>query len=220
MRHRLTPSIGRRPVLLGAAASLTAQLIPGRAAFGQSQLAPTPEQSAGPFYPVKWDGDIDSDLVIVTGEDTKSLGQVVHLEGRILDVQGQPISDAKVEIWQCDANGVYRHPRDVSASRQRDVGFQGRGRTVTDSSGKYTFRTIKPVPYPGRTPHIHFAVYPPAGQVLVTQMYVFGEPLNDRDFLFNALRDHRQRDSVLVRLETGDRFETGALAGTFDIVVG
>jgi protocatechuate 3,4-dioxygenase beta subunit len=148
------------------------------------------------------------------------MGQVVRLGGRVLDLSGQPVADAGVEIWQCDANGVYRHPRDVGPSRRRDARFQGRGRTRTDASGRYAFRTIRPVAYPGRTPHIHFKVEPPSRGVLITQMYVFGEAQNSSDGILNAIRDRRQRDSVIVRLEAADGIEPGALGGTFDIVVG
>jgi protocatechuate 3,4-dioxygenase beta subunit len=142
----------------------------------------------------------------------------MHIEGRVLDVSGRPIAGAAVEIWQCDAQGIYFHPRDEGGDRRRDRGFQGRGRTLTDDGGRYRFRTIWPVAYGSRTPHIHFKVNPPSGQRLTTQMYVFGEKLNSQDGVLNDIRDARQRDSVIVRLEAADR-EPGALAGNFDIVV-
>jgi protocatechuate 3,4-dioxygenase beta subunit len=158
--------------------------------------------------------------VAVTGEAAQAMGQVTHIRGRVLDLAGQPVVGAIVEIWQCDAKGIYRHPRDANTSRRRDGGFQGRGRASTDASGTYAFRTIRPVAYPGRTPHIHFMVDPPRRTRLVTQMYVFGEPQNARDGVLNNIRDQRQRDSVVVRLDPADGIEAGALAGTFDIVVG
>ena len=116
--------------------------------------------------------------------------------------------------------GVYRHPDDEEPGRRRDPGFQGRGRTSADAAGKYRFRTIRPVPYGGRTPHIHFKVQPPSGSALVTQMYVFGEERNSADGVLNAIRDPRQRASVIVRLDPADGIEPGALAATFDIVIG
>jgi protocatechuate 3,4-dioxygenase beta subunit len=175
----------------------------------------------GPFYPKDWTGDIDNDLVLVQGEAAKALGHVTHVSGKILDAAGQPIRNAQVEIWQCDANGIYRHPRDTSwfSKRERDPGFQSRGRMSTDAEGNYSFRTIRPVAYPGRTPHIHFKVDAPDKDQLVTQMYVEGDPGNERDGILNSLPE-RERASVVVRLEEADRLEQGALAGVFNIVIG
>src|SRR5207244_7389706 len=89
-------------------------------------------------------------------------------------------SGARVEIWQCDADGRYHNVRDGGGERSRDDNFQGFGRTITDESGGYRFVTIRPVPYPGRTPHIHFAVIMPGQRRFVTQMYVEGEPGTER----------------------------------------
>ncbi len=157
--------------------------------------------------------------MLVTGEAARAQGQITHILGRVLDATGAPIPGASIEIWQCDATGIYRHPRDTHWFATRDAGFQGRGRARTDAGGAYAFRTIKPVAYPGRTPHIHFAVTVPGRAALVTQMYVAGEPLNARDGILNAIRDPRQRDSVIVKLEAAQGIEDQALAGTFDIVL-
>ena len=216
MTHVITPLIGRRALLSGAAA--LSVLFP-RQSFSQARLAATPRQTEGPFYPVDWTGDIDDDLVVVKGEATTATGQVAHVEGRVLDRSGQPMAGAWLEIWQCDAKGVYRHPSDERGNRRHDAGFQCRGRAVTDASGRYHFRTIKPVAYPGRTPHIHFTVITP-GTKLVTQLYVYGEPGNARDGVLNGNRDPRQRDSVIARFERADGKEAGALAASFDIVMG
>jgi protocatechuate 3,4-dioxygenase, beta subunit len=218
----ITPRLlGRRtfgPVGLALASS--AMLPVDRRAAAQSPfLAATPRQTAGPFYPVDWSGDSDADLVRVTGGAAQAQGTVTHLRGRVLDARGEPIAGAVVEIWQCDAFGRYRHPRDRQDGR--DAGFQGRGRVAAGPDGGFAFRTIRPVAYPGRTPHIHVAVAA-AGrrEPLVTQFYVAGEPLNERDGLFNAIRDPRQRDAVLLRLGPADRVEPGALLATRDIVLG
>lgn len=184
-----------------------------------ARLVPSPPQTEGPFYPRDWEGDIDNDLVKVKGQDARALGDVLLLQGRVLDLLGRPIAGAAVEIWQCDARGVYRHPRDERGDRRRDPAFQGRGRTISDADGRYRFRTIRPVPYGGRTPHIHFRVEPREHDELTTQMYVFGEPRNARDGVLNAIRDPRQRDSVIVRLEPAERLEKDVLTGTFDIVL-
>jgi protocatechuate 3,4-dioxygenase beta subunit len=219
MTRVITPWIGRRTLVAGVSAATASIMLPG-VGLAHQNLVITPRQTEGPFYPVEWTGDIDNDLVIVTGEASRAQGQIVHLEGRVLDVSGEAFADAVVEIWQCDANGIYRHPRDAGGARRRDAGFQGRGRTRTDAAGRYSFRTIRPVAYSGRTPHIHFKVMPANKRTLITQMYVFGEKLNERDGVLNGIRDTRQRDSVIVRLGPAEGLEPGALAGTFDIVLG
>lgn len=220
MSRILTPQIGRRQVVRGLSAAAAVALVPGaRLAQAAPKLVATPSQTEGPFYPTDWSGDVDNDLVVVTGEAAHAQGQITHILGRILDTSGAPIPDAAIEIWQCDATGIYRHPRDTHFFRKRDGGFQGRGRARSAADGGYTFRTIKPVAYPGRTPHIHFAVSAPGRPHLITQMYVAGEPLNARDGILNGIADRRQRDSVTVKLEPGAGIEPGALAGTFDIVL-
>ena len=218
-----TPWIGRRDAIVGLATTVAATVVAAPLLpvplSAKDRLLATPRQTEGPFYPREWQGDVDNDLVVVTGEAAQALGPVVHVEGRVLAMSGEPIAGATVEIWQCDANGIYRHPDDEGQGRRRDSGFQGRGRTVADADGRYRFRTIRPVAYGPRTPHIHFKVVPPAARPLITQMYVFGEPLNARDGVLNAIADRRQRDSVIVRLDRADRVETGAMLASFDIVL-
>jgi protocatechuate 3,4-dioxygenase, beta subunit len=220
MTQTITPWLGRRGLIAGVSAAATMALLPTSSSLAQGKLTATPRQGEGPFYPVEWSGDIDADLVVVRGEAAQAIGQVTHVSGRILDPAGRPLSGAVVEIWQCDANGIYRHPRDGGAGRSRDLGFQGRGRVTSDATGRYAFRTIRPVAYSGRAPHIHFKVALADQRALVTQMYVFGETLNAQDVVLNNIRDRRQRDSVIVRLLPADGIEPGALAGAFDIVIG
>lgn len=207
----------RRSTLIGTSATLTLLATSPLDAAGKLLL--TPPQTEGPFYPENWVGDIDNDLVVVKGEAAKALGQVLHLEGTVQDIKGNPVPSALVEIWQCDANGIYHHSEDESPTRRHDKGFQGYGRTLTDNRGRYTFRTIKPVPYPGRTPHIHFRVKTPAKQELTTQMYIFGEQGNSEDFLLNSIRNQKQRNSLIVKLNTAEKQEANALRGVFDIVL-
>jgi protocatechuate 3,4-dioxygenase, beta subunit len=179
-------------------------------------LALTPRQTAGPFYPDKLPLDTDNDLVIVTDHSMPALGQITHLSGKILDARGEPIRDALVEIWQVDNHGVYLHSADRHALR--DANFQGFGRFRTGSSGDYYFRTIKPVPYPGRTPHIHFAVKIKGQPTFTTQCYVQGEPLNARDDVLNGIRDVAARASVIVPFVPDSRLN--ALRAQFNIVLG
>lgn len=218
MNRIATPWIGRRALILGVAATSASLMVPGRGVATSASRRVTPAQMEGPFYPLDWSGDVDNDLVLVKGEAANAMGDVTHIMGRVLNLWGDGVTGATVEIWQCDARGIYNHPLDNSVRRRPDGQFQSRGRTVTAADGSYRFRTIRPVSYPGRTPHIHFKVYPPAGAPLITQMYVYGEPQNERDFILQGL-DARQRDSVIVRLASADRIETGALAGTFDIII-
>lgn len=194
------------------------------AAFGarqstaaKAELAPTASQTTGPFYPRAKPPDSDADLVHVAGRSEPAKGTVTRVAGRILDPRGKAVPDALVEIWQCDALGRYHHPRDGGGL---DPNFQGYGRTETDGRGGYLFRTIRPVSYPGRTPHIHFAISAPNFPSLVTQMYVAGEPLNERDFVLNRIADPRARAGVIVDLAPDPQGDPGSLAGTFDIVLG
>jgi len=206
--------ITRRTAIVAAGSTLFAAAPLARAATG---LIATPPQTQGPFYPPELPLDHDNDLVQVAGTQAHALGQITHVYGRILDLSGQPIAGARVEIWQCDANGVYLHPRSGGSGR-RDGGFQGYGQAASAADGGYRFRTIKPVAYPGRTPHIHFAISGSDFEPLVTQMYVAGEPQNERDGVLNGI-DPVARASVIVVLEPGDKLEAGALQGRFDIVI-
>ena len=121
------------PRLIGRRA-LTASLALLAPACAQAQApGATPRQTTGPFYPTDWSGDADADLVRVTGEAAQAQGVVTHLRGRLLALDGAPLSGARIEIWQCDARGIYRHPRDRETDR--DPGFQGRGRTLAGRDG-------------------------------------------------------------------------------------
>jgi protocatechuate 3,4-dioxygenase beta subunit len=184
-----------------------------------SPLIVTPGQTEGPFYPVVLPADTDGDLVLVKGQAVQAMGQITHLSGRVLNRRGQIVAGAIVEIWQCDAHGIYNHPR-APGHASHDSGFQGFGRVQVDAAGLYQFRTIRPVAYPGRTPHIHFKVHAPGVGRLTTQLYVAGEPQNATDAVLNAIRDRAARDSVIVRFEDAPELEPGALKAAFDLVLG
>lgn len=209
------PRLSRRS-LLSAGLSLAGMVVAGRPAA--AALTPTPAQTTGPFYPTRIPLDSDNDLVQVQGLAARAMGEVAHVTGRILDTDGRPVGGARVEIWQCDANGRYHHPRDTGR-RQRDGNFQGYGRMTTGDDGAYRFRTIKPVPYPGRTPHIHFAVSGAGLAPLTTQMYIAGHPLNDSDFVLTHMRDPAARARLTVPFVPAPQIEAGALSANFDIVL-
>jgi protocatechuate 3,4-dioxygenase beta subunit len=178
-------------------------------------LLPTPRQTAGPFYPREFPLDRDNDLVQVEGHRAIAKGVVSNVYGRIVAVDGKPLAGARVEIWQCDANTKYHDARD-SNPVEPDENFQGYGFTMSDADGRYRFRTIKPVPYPGRTPHIHFRVTAAGDLELTTQMYVRGFPGNESDRIFRALGDQRDRASVdFVKSED----DSAELMARFDLVI-
>ena len=209
-----------RRLFLGHAAALATAgfFVPG--VFAQD-LTRTPRQTEGPFYPNHLPLDTDNDLLIINDTITPAVGEVTHLFGRVLDARGEPLRNALVEIWQCDANGIYLHTGDGGPRRDsQDKHFQGFGRFLTGSSGEYYFRTIKPVPYPGRTPHIHFKVKQASRELLTTQCYIKGHAQNDRDGIFRSIRDEKQRESVLVDFARVPDSRTGELSAKFDIVLG
>jgi protocatechuate 3,4-dioxygenase, beta subunit len=206
----------RRRVLRGAGALAATAALPA----GAAGLIATPPQSTGPFYPLSLPLDSDNDLVIVEGRPERASGIILHLAGRVLDADGRPVRSARIEIWQCDAFGVYHHAGDRRGPA--DANFQGFGATVVDDQGAYRFRTIEPVPYTGRTPHIHFKIAGPGFEPLTTQMYLADHPLNARDGLYRLLGEQAQL--VTVRLEPAPDLEpavkSGAKRGLFDIVLG
>lgn len=190
--------------------------VPG--AFAQ-HLIRTPAQTEGPFYPIKLPLDTDNDLIVVNDALTPAVGTIAHVSGRILDASGKPIKDAMVEIWQCDNNGVYLHPGSDNAGK-RDSNFQGFGRFLTGSTGEYYFRTIKPVPYNPRTPHIHYMVKMKGRDKFVTQCYIKGHPGNAKDGVFNDMKDLKARETVQVDFVPIKDSKAGEVAARFDIVLG
>jgi protocatechuate 3,4-dioxygenase beta subunit len=208
-------SLNRRRFLRSLSVGAALFAVPG--AFAE-ELIRTPQQTEGPFYPDHLPLDTDNDLIIVNDGITPAVGEITHLNGRILDAKGTPIRNALVEIWQVDNHGVYLHSRDTHA--ERDKHFQGFGRFLTGSSGEYYFRTIKPVLYPGRTRHIHFAIKMKGREKWTTQCYVKGEPQNERDGIYKEISDPKARASVTIDFAPIKDSRIGELAARFDIVMG
>lgn len=212
----MTPSrISRRRLLAGLGGGTLLLASPGIFA----ELLLTPAQTLGPFYPDQLPLDQDNDLLLVGDQPTQASGTVVQLHGQILDARGNSLKGAQVEIWQVDANGIYLHSRGGDRAR-RDANFQGYGRFETASDGRYRFRTIRPVAYSGRTPHIHFAVTLPGQPRFVTQCYIRGEPRNERDGILNAIRDPRTREQLIVPFSPVAGSTVGEQLARFDIVLG
>ena len=176
---------GRRKLFLGM------MVLPVTGLASTTML--TPSGTEGPFYPtagMRYD-DIDNDLVKISAVVEQAGGEVVILAGRLLDRSGEPIAGARIEIWQCDVKGRYLHRGDPGW-RSRDKAFQGFGHDLTAADGRYSFRTIKPVPYSGRTPHIHVKVLVDGRERLTTQFYLPDHPGNENDWLYQrVVRDRR-----------------------------
>jgi len=182
-----------------------------------AELGKTPRMTEGPFYPDRLPLDTDNDLLVITDSITSAVGEISHVTGRVLGVDGGPIRNCLVEIWQCDNEGAYLHSG-TSNAENRDRNFQGYGRFLTDTEGRYYFRTIKPVAYPGRSPHIHFAVSRGRERLLTTQLFVKGDSENDRDRIYQSLGD--RKDAVTADFAAMPESNIGELAAQFEIVVG
>jgi protocatechuate 3,4-dioxygenase, beta subunit len=198
-------------------ATLAAVYFSVRGAFAE-ELSLTPKQTEGPFYPDHLPLDTDNDLLVLNDNITPAVGTVTWLSGRILDRRGEPIRNALVEIWQCDNNGAYLHSGTTNKEKQ-DKNFQGFGRFLTGSSGEYLFRTIKPVPYPGRTPHIHVAIKMKGHDKWTSQVYIEGHPGNEKDGIWKNL-DAKGRAAVTVPFAPIPASKAGEVAAKWDIVMG
>lgn len=207
-----------RRLFLGA---LGAAFLTTRGAFAE-QLIRTPSLTEGPFYPDKLPLDTDNDLLILNDQITPAVGEIAHLSGRVLGPNGSPVRNATVEIWQCDANEVYLHTSDSGSKRnQQDKNFQGFGRFTTGSTGEYYFRTIKPVPYPGRpAPHIHFKIKRGGRELLTTQLMINGHPGNENDGIFFSAGSLVDRELIMADFKPLPGSKIGEFTARFDIVLG
>ncbi len=186
----------RRWALRAIAASAAVTAING------SALARTPSQTEGPFYPLPGMrfADDDNDLVKIEGAVREAGGEIIVLKGKVLDGNGVPVKNARVEIWQCDTNGRYLHTSETGTG-EKDTAFQGFGHSTTGEDGAYNFRTIKPGSYPGRTPHIHVKILVGSSE-LTTQFYIADHPQNEQDGLYRSLSP-QQRELVEIRFTDG-----------------
>lgn len=175
----------------------------------------TPAATEGPFYPTGTMrmADVDNDLVKVVGLVRQAGGEVIILKGRVLDENDRPRPGLRVEIWQCDLNGVYLHSRAPDRDSY-DTGFQGFGHDITGEDGSYRFRTIMPTVYPGRTPHIHVKVLDGDAELLTTQFYLRNHPENARDRIYGRMSD-MAREQVTMDFTGG----TDGPETTVDIIV-
>ncbi len=212
----------RRRTILQASASIgaLAALAPISGAWAQTELRRTADQILGPFYPIMKEPNTSGDLTRVAGGTGRAKGQVLNVEGRVLNPGGEPVRGARIEVWQVNAVGRYAHPDDTNPA-PLDPNFEGFGLVITDADGRYAFKTIKPVPYPTgpesfRPAHIHFDVRGKHDQ-LITQMYFEGDPYNDKD---RNLQSLRRPETLIVKLRspTSDQ-ESDSVSAVFDMVI-
>ena len=210
-------SLPRRRIVawIGAAAVAPLACTPGLAA-AEEMREPTPRLTEGPFYPRTFPQDRDADLTRVSGHAKSAEGIVLDVSGRLVDRSGRPRAGATIEIWQCDAFGQYHHVGEPEGAGDAD--FQGYAALLTDADGRYALRTIRPAPYPGRTPHIHFTVVESGRRRLTSQMFIEGEARNERDGIYRSLSREAQR-LVTLRLEDAPAGSGAKLRGALDIVV-
>ena len=210
---RYIPS--RRHMLIIAAGAAAGSLVPAWA------IERTPAMTEGPFYPrtVDMPLDDDNDLTRIKGKDGVASGMLLDLTGRVVDSGGNNVSAATVEIWQCNSHGRYHDSRD-SSSAPLDPFFQGFGKTLTDAEGRFRFRTIRPVVYPGRVPHIHFKVKSKSFRELTTQMFVAGDAGLERDGIWRSLRSAEIRKQMAIELKPAEPNSGVALTGYFEIMLG
>lgn len=206
----------RRTLIQSAGLVAAGFWVPGALA---DELTKTPAQTEGPFYPDKLPLDTDNDLIIINDALTSAVGTIAHFGGKILDAKGNPLKNAVVEIWQCDNNGAYIHSGTDNKAKQ-DGNFQGFGRFVTGSTGEYYFRTIKPVPYTPRTPHIHMKIKKGGKELLTTQCYIEGHSGNAKDGVFRGLGSEKLQKVCSADFAAIKDSKIGAVAATWNVVLG
>ncbi len=232
-RHSQQTSITRRNMLT-ASAALTGAAMAGvmSSAFAQQALIgttarATAEQALGPFFPMTLPRDQDADLTVIAGKNGRAgragraLGQIVYVSGRVMNLRGEPVANAVLEIWQANSVGRYSHIGDQSAI-PLDPNFEGYAKIRTDTDGNYRFKTVKPAAYPtgvdgwSRPPHIHFDIKGRATR-LITQMYFEGEALNEKDRLFAATN---AKETLVARYGApSGKQERDALVAAWDVVL-
>ena len=212
--------LGRREILkMSAVLAGSSVAFSTKLAAAEAALQRTPGQILGPFYPV---GELtqNSDLTRISGRSGRAEGQVLNVMGRVLNLSGEPVRNAKVEVWQANAYGRYTHPSDPNPA-PLDPNFEGAAVLTTDSEGRYRFKTIKPAAYPAgpnlmRPAHIHFQVSGRQDR-LVTQMYFENDPHNATDPFLNSAA--RKELLVTKLLAPSPEFEPDSKMVVFDIVV-
>jgi protocatechuate 3,4-dioxygenase beta subunit len=209
----------RRKFLEGLTIGTATLAAPG--AFAQALT--TVVTGDGPYYPDRLPLDTDNDLIIINDGLTRAVGEIAHFTGRLFSESGSPVRNAFIEIWQSDVNGSYIHTEGRNDGKI-DANFQGYGRFLTDSEGRYYFRTIKPVPYTlqgqFRAPHIHVAVSKAGRRIMATQALVKGHEANARDLITRRISDPGVLETLMVEYRPLPGSTLGELTANFDIRLG
>jgi protocatechuate 3,4-dioxygenase, beta subunit len=169
--------------------------------FVYSNCEQTPRESSGPFYPLSYPLDQDNDLTYLKDKSQRAKGEIIYIKGVLQGENCEPISNARIEIWQACATGRYNHLEDRNPA-ELDPNFQYWGKAITNEKGEYGFKTIKPGSYPAswfwtRPPHIHFTVRSPKHKELTTQMYFSNESLNSKDRLLQSHSKKEQEKCIV-----------------------
>lgn len=211
-------SFSRREVL-GMSAGIVGIALTG-SVFGQMRVL-TPEVQMGPFYPVIKPLDQDADMTTLAGHKKRAEGKIIEVVGKVVNSKGDPVKNAKIEIWQANGHGRYSHGADTNTAAL-DENFQGFAVISTDDMGRYRYKTIKPGAYPvsptwKRPAHIHLDIYGKTDR-LVTQMFFPDDPLNEKDKIFLELGTDKAA-AVASMLEPTADIEKGAMLLNWDIVL-
>ncbi|MEM8837166.1 MAG: protocatechuate 3,4-dioxygenase subunit beta [Pseudomonadota bacterium] len=183
-------------------------------------------EMSGPVFSQNDIDPLDNDLIRNYAKTGDPIGERIILHGRVLDENGRPVPNTLVEIWQANAGGRYRHKKDTYLA-PIDPNFGGCGRTLTDETGAYIFRTIKPGAYPWRNwvnnwrpAHIHVSVFGSSfAQRLITQLYFEGDPLIAKCPIVNTIPDQRAIDQLVAALDLNATVPLDSIAYKFDIVL-
>jgi protocatechuate 3,4-dioxygenase, beta subunit len=186
----------------------------------------TISETTGPVFGHSMLGPLDNDLIRNYAKDGDAIGQRIIVYGRVLDENARPVPGALLEVWQANAGGRYRHKKETYLAAI-DPNFGGCGRAITDSEGRYSFRTIKPGAYPWpngvndwRPAHIHFSVFGHAfAQRLITQMYFEGDPMIWQCPIVRTIPDKAAIEQLVAALDREAALPMDALAYKFDIVL-
>lgn len=212
----------RLPALLGlvAASKVYANTKESRTKETIARSVPTPSEGEGPFYPLVAQADQDFDLTQIAGKSGTAQGEAVFVQGRVLGVDGEPLSGVTIDLWQANAVGRYRHPFDKS-DKPLDENFQGWAIIQSGKGGGFRFRTIVPGAYDvgqgwTRPPHLHFKVSKRGFIELTTQMYFSGQTLNDKDLLLKQKSSKEQQAMIASPMGVS---ETGEKIYQYDIVL-
>jgi protocatechuate 3,4-dioxygenase, alpha subunit len=175
------------------------------------KLTPTAEITLGPFFPPRYVDANANDLTRAAGRPAR--GERIEIRGRVVQEDGAPMHNLVLEIWQADAQGIFRDPRDPRHA-DADPGFTGWGRAATDKDGRYRFTTVKPGTYAMpdgrlRAPHVNVIVlFSGIMRHLQTLMFFDGEPGNDADKVLAAVQPAAVRSRLVAKRDgEGYRFD-------------